>query len=97
MKSLVRVLAALVLIVLLPALGWAQTSTDFSEMQQWVKDSEHQPDVPIGTKITMQNWQQYKQVLPLGMIKLFEGQYFWKMPPGVEMEVGPTQSGQPAP
>jgi hypothetical protein len=54
------------LLVLLPSLAWSQASTDFSEMQQWVKDTEHQPNVPTGTKITMQNYQQYKQVLPLG-------------------------------
>jgi hypothetical protein len=98
MKFLARALAlgALVLF-LLPSLGWTQASTDFSEMEQWVKDSEHQPDVPIGTKITVQNYQQYKQVLPLGMIKLFEGQYFWKMPPDAVLEVGPTHLGSRLP
>ena len=25
-----------------------------------------------------------------GMVALFEGKYFWKMPAGVEIEVGPT-------
>src|SRR5713226_9859931 len=33
-----------------------------------------------GTVITMQNWQQYKQFMPDGMVWLFGGQYFWKMP-----------------
>lgn len=46
--------------------------------------------IPPGTTITMQNWQQYKQFMPDGMIALFEGKYFWKMPADVEMEVGPT-------
>lgn len=46
--------------------------------------------IPIGTRITMQNWQQYKQFMPDGMIDLFEGKYFWKMPADVEMEIGPT-------
>src|SRR5215831_19712185 len=98
MKAMARVLAAgAALIFLLPSLGWTQTSTDFSEMQQWVKDSEHQVLPPLGTKITMQNWQQYRTVLPLGMIKLFEGQYFWKMPPDIQMEVGPTHLGSRLP
>jgi hypothetical protein len=44
-----------------------------------------------GTKITMANWQQYKQFMPDGMIALFQGTYFWKMPQDVEMDVGPTQ------
>ena len=48
---------------------------------------------PPGTVINKQNWQQYKQYMPLGMVKLFEGQYFWKMPSDVEIEVGPTHLG----
>ncbi len=47
--------------------------------------------IPAGTKITMANWQQFKQYMPDGMIALFEGTYFWKMPPDVEMDVGPTR------
>ena len=93
MKSLVRVLAALALVALLPSLGRTQGVTDYSEMQQWVKDSEHQGNIPIGTKITMANWQQYKQFMPIGMIKLFEGVYHWKLPPDVEMNVGPPHYG----
>jgi len=46
--------------------------------------------IPPGTTITMQNWQRYKQYMPDGMIALFEGKYFWKMPADVSMEVGPT-------
>jgi hypothetical protein len=46
--------------------------------------------IPVGTKITMQNWQQYKQYMPDGMAVLFDGRYFWKMPAGVEMDVGPS-------
>jgi uncharacterized protein DUF1329 len=49
-----------------------------------------QAAIPPGTKITMQNWQQYKQFMPDGMIPLFEGKYFWKMPADLEMDVGPT-------
>jgi hypothetical protein len=49
-----------------------------------------QGTTPIGTKITMANWQHYKQFMPDGMVVLFEGKYFWKMPADVEMDVGPT-------
>ncbi|MGH7836294.1 MAG: DUF1329 domain-containing protein [Candidatus Binataceae bacterium] len=38
----------------------------------------------------MQNWQQYRDYMPDGMAMLFEGKYFWKMPPDVEMDIGPT-------
>ncbi len=46
--------------------------------------------IPPGTKITMRNWQQYKAFMPDGMVALFSGQYAWKMPDDVEMDVGPT-------
>jgi hypothetical protein len=46
--------------------------------------------IPPGARITMQNWHRYKQFMPDGMIALFQGGYYWKMPPDVEMEVGPT-------
>jgi hypothetical protein len=88
----IRVFLVVVSIALLPAIGWSQ-STDRSEMDQWLKTSEHQGDLPVGTKITMANWQQYQQFMPLGMIKLFEGHYYWKMPADVEMDVGPTHIG----
>ena len=46
--------------------------------------------IPAGTRITVENWQNYKQFMPDGMIALFQGSHYWKMPPDVEMEVGPT-------
>jgi hypothetical protein len=46
--------------------------------------------IPPGTTITMQNWQHYQQYMPDGMAALFDGKYFWKMPPEVSMEIGPT-------
>jgi hypothetical protein len=46
--------------------------------------------VPVGTKISMRNWRQYKQFMPDGMVALFEGNYFWRAPADVEMDVGPT-------
>jgi hypothetical protein len=89
MRTCVRLLVAGLVITLLPSLGWSQ-STDRSEMDQWVKDTANQGELPVGTKITMSNWQQYKNFLPLGMQKLFEGKYFWKMPQEVELDVGPA-------
>jgi hypothetical protein len=43
-----------------------------------------------GTTITMKNWRQYKAVMPDGMIALFDGSVWWKMPPDVQIDVGPT-------
>ncbi|MEA2681386.1 MAG: hypothetical protein QOK03_3108, partial [Candidatus Binataceae bacterium] len=87
-KGLVRLLAIGMLLVL-PSLGRAQ-STDRSEMDQWVKDTASQGAEPVGAKITMTNWKDYKQFMPLGMQKLFEGVYYWKMPADIEMDVGPA-------
>src|SRR5947209_6525801 len=46
--------------------------------------------IPPGTTITAQNWQEYQQFMPDGMIALFQGKYYWKMPGDVRIEVGPT-------
>jgi hypothetical protein len=58
-------------------------------MQDWLAQSKDKKVIPVGTMITIQNWQQYKQFVPVGMIGLFEGRYFWKMPNDVEMYVEP--------
>src|SRR5215831_2454660 len=80
-------LAIGLLLALSPSLVWAQ-GTDRSEMNQWLTMSEHQTEPPVGTTITMANWQQYQSVMPLGMIKLFQGVYGWKMPADVQMPIG---------
>ena len=46
--------------------------------------------IPPGTQITMQNWQNYKEFMSDGMVALFQGTYEWKMPPDIELDVGPT-------
>src|SRR5690242_8719165 len=51
---------------------------------------ENAATIPPGTTITMKNWQQYKAFMPDGMIALFDGSVTWKMPPDVEIDVGPT-------
>jgi Protein of unknown function (DUF1329) len=61
---------------------WVTASTAFGA-------ADAQDTIPVGTKITMQNWQKYKAFMPDGMAVLFEGKYFWKMPADVEMDVGP--------
>ncbi len=44
------------------------------------------------TKITLQNWQQYKKFLPIGVQAMFSQRYLWKIGAGPEftMVVGPT-------
>ncbi len=83
-------IVALLMTIGMPATGRAQQSTDYSEMAQWLNMSAKPPELPLGTKITMANWQRYKAYMPLGMVKLFEGGYGWKMPADVEIDLGPT-------
>jgi len=43
-----------------------------------------------GAIITTRNWQEYRGVMSAGLAALFEGKRFWRMPPDVRIEVGPT-------
>jgi len=47
-------------------------------------------DVPTGTKVTMQNWQQYQQYMSQGLIAPFQGEHFFQLPPDVEINIGKT-------
>jgi len=48
--------------------------------------------IPDGTKITVANWRQYKQFMPIGMQTVFGGGYNWKLDatPDSTVVVGPT-------
>jgi hypothetical protein len=46
--------------------------------------------IPVGTIITAQNWNRYKDFMPDGMLKLFAGEYSLKIPSDVQMEIGST-------
>ena len=53
------------------------------------------PDtIPVGTKITLQNWQQYKKFMPLWLQAEYSGQYHWHITddPIYTIEVGPTHN-----
>jgi uncharacterized protein DUF1329 len=49
-----------------------------------------EPELAPGAQVNMQNWRQYKKYMPTGMIELFEGNQFWKMPADIRLDVGPT-------
>jgi hypothetical protein len=51
---------------------------------------EKQAPLPAGTVINTQNWQQYKDYMPLWMQALFSGQYSYKLGPKQQIVVGPT-------
>lgn len=89
--STLRRLGMLVLVLVVgPLCGPARADEVQGRMQDWLTATQNQGAIPPGTTITMQNWQQYKQYMPVGMIDFFEGTYFWKMPSDVQMPVGPT-------
>ncbi len=68
------------------AVMWDQASYD----QLAAADSSD--TIPPGTKITMQNWQQYKKFMPIGMQALWQGNFYWKMPSDAVIEVGAAKS-----
>ena len=70
------------------AIGAAASASQTSAAEQ--DHSTASNAIPPGTTITMQNWRHYQQYMPDGMVALFGGQYFWKMPDNVSMEVGPS-------
>jgi hypothetical protein len=92
MQKIVAGVLVIGLLMVLPSAGLAQ-QVDRSAMDQWLQSSEHQGTLPVGTKITMSNWLQYQQFMPFGMIQMFKGVYNWKMPPDVEIDVGPSHQG----
>jgi Protein of unknown function (DUF1329) len=64
-----------------PLAGFAGESTSAADSASTISP---------GTTITMQNWQQYQQFMSEGLIDLFTGKYYWKIPADVAIEVGPT-------
>ncbi len=49
------------------------------------------PGIAPGTVITAQNWQQYKDFMSVGLQRVLEGNTRWRLPPGWELDVGPTE------
>src|SRR6202162_4448923 len=58
----------------------------------YAQSPEGQPPKTISAdaKITAANWQNYQQFMSEGMIALFEGTHFWRVPSHPEIELGPT-------
>jgi Protein of unknown function (DUF1329) len=86
-----KLTALLFLLIGATAIAQELPVSDQPEMRQWLAVTAHQQgEPPPGTVITMHNWRQFQQYMPMGMQELFAGRYFWKMPGEVEMKVGPT-------
>ncbi len=80
-----------------PAVAMAQTqatapasASAAASISAAAAPSTDSKSIPVGTVITTQNWQQYKDFMPDGMAELFAGQYSLKMPPDAQLEIGLT-------
>ncbi len=84
-------LVLLPVVALLAPGAYAQVNYDPAAFASLV-DADSPDTIPVGTKITPQNWQKYQRFMPIGMQALYSGKYSWKIGPGPEytMEVGPT-------
>jgi Protein of unknown function (DUF1329) len=74
-------------LLLLGGMAGAQQTYDgsfYASMGGWNES------IPVGTKITTGNWQQYQRFMSRGMRSIMSQQYFWKVPPDAVLEVAPT-------
>jgi Protein of unknown function (DUF1329) len=78
------------LIAICLAIAIQAAATALTANAQAHLDAVSRGNIAPGTIITIANWQQYRAFMPDGMAALFEGKYFWKMPPDVQIEIGPT-------
>jgi hypothetical protein len=96
MRNFVSGVIGFTILGLYPLLGLAQGEENPAVGQfapvasNAIVDRVSSASIAPGTTITMSNWRDYRAFMPDGMIALFEGAYYWKMPPDVQMVVGPT-------
>ncbi len=76
----------------------ARAEVAFSEdAYRQLADADSPDTIPVGTKITLQNWQQYKKFMPVQMQAAFSGQYSLHIgaEPVHTMEMGPAHDFPP--
>jgi hypothetical protein len=89
---LVGVLVGLLLLMSWSSLARAQAVLWDNGMYESLASADSPDSIPVGTKITMQNWQQYKKFMPVGLQQLWAQKFYWKLPDDAEIDVGPTVS-----
>jgi Protein of unknown function (DUF1329) len=92
-RSLLSGIAAMVLVSVLACAARAEMLFDPQHYRDLVDASSSQT-IPPGTRITLQNWRQYKNFMPLWMQASYSGDYHWHIGSGPEFTVvvGPTTS-----
>jgi Protein of unknown function (DUF1329) len=85
----------LALVLGLCGLSSAQLTYDVANYKA-LADADSNDTIPVGTKITVHNWQQYKRFMQMWMQAAFSGQYKWHVgaEPEYTVEVGPTHHYQ---
>lgn len=68
----------------------ASSVVAYAKPAPWQTEKGYQNGIPIGTKITLANWQRYQEFMDPGLVTLFQGTSFWHLPQDVEIDVGPT-------
>ena len=95
-KRSASLLTGIVVGLLICALAGAAAAEMMYDPQHYhdLVDTSSPNTIPPGTKITLQNWQQYKNFMPLWLQASFRGDYHWHIGSGPEftITVGPTSS-----
>ena len=81
--TMTRVLGAITLVLASSLIAHAKPAP-------WQSEKGYENGIPIGTKITLANWQKYQEFMDPGLVALFQGKSFWRLPQDVEIDVGPT-------
>ncbi len=68
--------AALFVICITAQAGFAEMMFDPQHYRELVDTSSSQT-IPPGTKITLQNWRQYKNFMPVWLQAAYSGDYHW--------------------
>ena len=90
------ILSTLALVLWLWGSAGAQLTYDVANYKA-LADADSAETIPVGTKITLQNWKQYKKFMQVWMQAAYEGQYKWHVgsSPEYTVEVGAAQHYPP--
>jgi hypothetical protein len=96
LKSILSGALLLVLFIARAAIIRAQTSgAPAATFATPAESSAGAATLAPGTRITLDNWQPYRQFMSDGVQALFEGKYFWKIPADAEIQIGRTRVNLP--
>src|SRR5260370_40611604 len=86
------ILSTLALVLWLWGSAGAQLTYDVANYKA-LADADSAETIPVGTKITLQNWQQYKKFMPMWIQAAYSGAYKWHVgsEPAYAMIVAPTR------